>query len=411
MYRKLFLFAVPFLVLAADRPDPQVHLVEEIVAKVNGEIITRSELDKRREYLTEEIKQQKGLTGDALQKAVNDEAASALRDQIDQLLLVQKGKELNINVDTDVNRRIAQIQSDSKISDPEKFHEWLQEQLGGISFEDFKLQTKNKFLTDRVISEEVYRNITIPRADLEKYYNDHKSEFIREEMVALREILVSVGDGSPEKVAAAEKKAKGLVDRVRKGEAKFADLAREYSDAATATSDGELGAFKRGDLATEIDDIVFKQNKGYVTDPIRRPAGFEIYRIEEHYAAGQATFDEVQNEVNTRLMEPVVRPKLREYLTQLRVNAFLQIKDGFADSGAAPGKDTSWQDATQLKPETTTKEAVAAHGHKKFLHVIPYGHVGEKDTSPAAPPTVTPVPTTPVPVTPQPVPTAPVTPQ
>src|SRR5580692_5464860 len=111
MYRNLllaFLFGAPVLVLAADRPDPQVHLVEEIVAKVNGEIITRSELDKRREYLTEEIKQQKGLTGDALQKAVNDEAASALRDQIDQLLLVQKGKELNINVDTDVNRRIAQ---------------------------------------------------------------------------------------------------------------------------------------------------------------------------------------------------------------------------------------------------------------------------------------------------------------
>src|SRR5580700_4753402 len=237
MYRKLFIFAVPFLVLAADRPDPQVHLVEEIVAKVNGEIITRSELDKRREYLTEEIKQQKGLTGDALQKAVNDEAASALRDQIDQLLLVQKGKELNINVDADVNRRIAEIQSESKISDPEKFHEWLQEQLpGGESFEDFKLQTKNQFMTQRVISEEVYRNITIPKVDVEKYYNEHKAEFVREEVVSLREILVSSGDGSPAKVAAAEAKAKSLVDRARKGEAKFNDLARQYSDAATATS-------------------------------------------------------------------------------------------------------------------------------------------------------------------------------
>ena len=379
---------------AADRPEPQARLVEEIVAKVNGEIITRGELEKQRVAIEAELQQQ-GLIGTALQDAAGKKAADGLRDQIDQLLLVQKGKELNINVDSDVNRRIAEIQSQQKISDPEKFQEFIREQTGE-PFEDFKLLMKNQLTTQRVISEEVYRNVTIPRTEIEKYYNEHKPEFIRQEMVGLREILVSVGDGSPDKVSAAEKKAKGLADRARKGE-KFAELARQYSDAPTATSDGDLGAFKRGDLAKDVEDMVFKpNNKGSITDPIRRPAGFEILRVEEHYAAGQASLEEVQAEINSKLMEPRVQPKLREYLTQLRQNAFLQIKPGFADSGAAPGKDTSWQDPAQLKPETTTKEAVAAHGHKKLLHVIPYGHAGKvKDTSPAAPPTVTPVPQTP----------------
>ncbi len=403
LFPAAMMLMAPGPIAAADRPDPEVHVVEEIVAKVNGEIITRGELAKQRETI-EAALQQDGVTGAALEAAATQRASDALRDEIDTLLLVQKGKELNINVDADVNRRIAEIQSDSKISDPEKFHEWLQEQLHGESFEDFKLQTKNQFLTQRVISEEIYRNITIPQADIRKYYEAHKSEFIRQEMVSLREILISVGDGTPEKTAAAEKKAKGLVERLRKGDAKFVDLARQYSDAATATSDGDLGSFKRGDLAKEIDDVVFKQNnKGYVTDPIRRPAGFEIYRVEEHYAAGQASLEEVENDVANKLMEPLVKPKLRVYLTQLRQNAFLQIKPGFVDSSAAPGKDTSWQDAAQLKPETTTKEAVVAQGHKKFLRVIPYGHVGQaKETSPAAPPTVTPVPAAPaVPVAPQ----------
>ena len=385
----------------ADRQmDPQIRTVEEIVAKVNGEIITRGELTKQRLAIEAELQQQ-GLLGIALQQAADRRAADALRDQIDQLLLVQKGKELNINVDADVNRRIAEIQSQSKVADPEKFHEWLQQQTGE-PFEDFKLLMKNQLLTQRVISEEVYRNIVIPKADVEKYYNEHKGDFIRQEMVQLREVLVAVTDPSPETVAAAEKKAKGLVDRARKGEAKFPDLARQYSDAPTATSDGELGAFKRGDLAKEIDDIVFKQPKGYVTDPIRRPAGFEIYRVDEHYAAGQASLTEVESEINAKLVEPRVGTKVRDFLTTLRANAFLQIKAGYVDSGAAAGKDTSWQDPASLKPETTTKETVAAHGHKKFLHVIPYGHVGEaKDTSPAPPPAVTPVPQTPVPVTPQ----------
>jgi parvulin-like peptidyl-prolyl isomerase len=388
------ILAASSLVMAADRPEPQVQVVEEIVAKVNSEIITRGELTKQREALTAEL-EQKGVIGPDLTAQVNAKAADSLRDQIDQLLLVQKGKELNINVDADVNKRIAEIQSQSKVSDPDQFHEWIRQQTGE-SFEDFKLQMKNQLLTQRVIGEEVYRNVNIPKSDLQKYYDEHKSEFIREEMVTLREILVSVGDGTPQKVTAAEAKAKGLVTRARGGD-KFTDLARQFSDAPTAVNDGELGSFKRGDLRKEIDDVVFKQNKGYVTDPIRTPSGFEILRVEEHYAAGQASFDEVQGQISNKLAESRVQPKVRDYLTQLRQAAFLQIKPGFVDSGAASGKDTSWKDTAQLKPETTTKEAVAANRHKKLLHVIPYGHVEKsKDQSPAPPPTVTPVPSEPV---------------
>ncbi len=380
--------------IAADRPAPEVHLVEEIVAKVNGDIITRGELTKERALIQAELSQQ-GLTGPALETGVDKRAADALRDQIDQLLLVQKGKELNINVEADVNRKVAEVQSQSKISDPEQFHQWLQQQ-SGETFEDFKDQLKKQLLTQRVIGEEVYRNVIIPKADIEKYYNEHKKDFVRQEMISLREILVSTGDNSPDKVVAAEKKAKGLVDRARKGE-KFTDLARQYSDAPTATADGDLGSFKPGDLRKEIEDVVFKQAKGYISDPVRTPNGFEILRVEEHFAAGQASLDDVSGQISNILSEPKVGPKVRVLLTQLREKAFLEIKPGFLDSGAAPGKDTTLvQDAIQLKPATTTKEAVAANRRKKFLKVIPYGPKGAPSPDDAAPPTTTPVSNTPV---------------
>jgi parvulin-like peptidyl-prolyl isomerase len=387
-------FAVS-LVRAAERtPDTPPVVVEEIVAKVNGDIITRGELEQQREMLRAKLEQQ-GVIGDQLNQEVNKEAADGLREKIDSLLLVQKGKELNINVDADVNRRIAGIQSESKIADPEKFHEWIHQQTGQ-TFEDLKQQYHDGILTQRVIGEEVYRNVVIPRPELEDYYNKHKAEFVRQEIVSLRDILVSTGDNSPAKVAAAEKKAKDLVDRARKGGEKFSDLARQYSDGPTAAQDGELGSFKRGELAAAIENVVFKQNKGYVTDPIRTPAGFEIIRVEEHYQAGQETFDEAQQEIQSKLAEQRVAPKVREYLTQLRQNAFLEIKPGFVDSGAAPGKDTSWRDALQLKPETTTKAAVENQRRfKKFMHVVPYGRTGVKDTS-ATTPTTAPVPQTPV---------------
>jgi peptidyl-prolyl cis-trans isomerase SurA len=376
---------------AADRPDPNVVVVEEIVAKVNSDIITRGELNRLRGELAADA-QQSGLGGQALQDAVDKRAADLLRDQIDQLLLAQKGKELNINVDTEINRRIADIQSQSKIADPEQFHTWLREQ-SGTSYEDFRDQLKKQFLTQRVLSEEVWRNINIPRAEAEKYYEEHKKDFVRDDIVLLRDILVSTGDNSTAKVADAEKKAKALVDRARKGE-KFGDLARQNSDGPTALQDGELGSFKKGQLRKEIEDVVFSHEKGYVSDPIKTPAGFEIYRIDEKYTAGQASLDEVINEVNGILAEPRGAPKVREYLTKLRQNAYIQIKNGYVDSGAAPGKDISWKDPAQLRPETTTKEAVALTRRKKLLGVLPIGKAQSLDT-PATPAT-TPVPNDPI---------------
>ena len=388
------LFSFQITLAAADRPDPQTRIIEEIVAKVNGKIVTRGDLEKQRERIQLEL-EKNGLTGPALQDALNHEYANALEEQIDQLLLVAKGDELSINVDADVTKRIAAIQKDSGIADQDKFHDWIREN-SGESFEDLKQAFKNQYMTQRVISEEVYRNIVIPKADIQKYYDAHKTEFVRKESVTLREIFISC-DNTPAKIAAAEKKAKDIVDRLHKGE-KFPDMVRQYSEnAETVKDEGILGSFTRGQLAKPIEDVVFKQSRNYVTDPIRTGTGFEILKVEDHTPDGQATLDEVEGQINNILSEPLVNTKLRAYLTGLRQNAFLQIKPGYVDTGAAPGKDTSWKDPAQLKAQTTTKEAVANQRHmKKFLKVIPYGMTGVKDTDDAAPPEEAPIPQTPV---------------
>jgi peptidyl-prolyl cis-trans isomerase SurA len=341
-----------------------VKVVEEIVAKVNGDIITLTDLERSRQQ-TENDLRQKGVVGPAHEKALKEGERDSLRNQIDQLLLVQKGKDLNINVDAEVTKQIGKMQLESKITDPDKFHDFIREQTG-MTFEDFRAQIKNSILTQRVIGQEVASRLNIPHSEVEKYYEEHKKEFVREEQVFLREILISTEGKTPDQVVAAEKKAKELVARARKGE-KFGEMARQYSDAQTAQNYGELPAYKRGQLRKEIEDIVFKQPKGYVTDPVRMTNGFEILKVEERYEAGQAPLTEVESEITERLYMPRMEPKVREFLTKLREDAFLEIRTGYEDSGAAPGKDTAWKDPAQLKPETTTKEEVAARKHRKRL--------------------------------------------
>lgn len=368
---------------AADVSSTNIRVIEEIVAKVNGDIITRGELEQQRRAIEADIKQQQpNLTGDALAAAVREKQSEALRDKIDQSLLVQRAKELNIKVDADVTRRIAQIQQDSKVVDIDKFHEWVHQQ-SGVPFEDFKSEMTNQMLTQRVIGQEVASKVNVAKSEVSDYYNKHKGEFVREETVFLREITIKPKENTPAAWAAAEKKAKDIQTRARKGE-KFADLARQYSDADTAKQDGELGKFKRGDLKPKIEGTVFKQNKGYVTDLIKTEGGYEILKVDEKFAAGQASLEDVEPEIMEKLYTPRMQPQLRAYLTKLRENAFIEIRGGFVDSGAAPGKDTSWKDPAQLKPETTTKEEVASRKKKRFLGVIPR-HSSDVSSSKSAP--------------------------
>src|ERR1017187_7895975 len=372
MFRRFVVLILASLAVgfAADN----VKVVEEIAAKVNGDIITRGELARKRVEIEAEAKRQ-GLSGPRLQQAVDEYTANALRDEIDTLLLVQKGKDLNISVDADVTRRLAEIQVQQKISDPDKFQAFIRENTG-MSYEDFKLQMKNQMLTQRVIGSEGARTVHLPEAEAQKFYEEHKSEYMRKEsQVFLSQIVISTEGKTPEQVAVAEKKAKDLAARAQKGE-KFNELARDNSeDVETAKNGGQIGPMSKGLMDKPIEDLVFAQKKGFVSEVIRRPASFLILKVDERFEAGQATYEEVKNELQDRLTQPKMEGKVRIFLTGLREDAFLEIKEGYIDSGAAPAKDTRWKDVAQLKPQTTTKEEVAARVKRHLLWVIPAGTV------------------------------------
>jgi peptidyl-prolyl cis-trans isomerase SurA len=356
-------------VWAADNRAPNFSVVDEIVAKVNGDIVTKSELEKNSREVMGALQQQ-GLKGNDLQQAASAREKDVLRDRIDQLLLVQRAKDLNINVDTEVSKYMADLQRQEKIADPDKFHELVRQQ-SGMPFEDFRQDVKNNMLTRNVIGQEVARKINVSHDEIAAYYNAHKTEFVREEKVFLREILVSTDGKDAAATTAAEKKSTDLYNRASKGE-RFADLARDNSDAATAAQGGDLGGYTKGYMPANLENIVWTMKPGEVTKPIKTEHGFLILKVEDHTKAGQASLADVEDEIREKLYSPRMQPKIREYLTELRKSAFLEIKPGFVDSGAAPGMDTKWKDPAQLKPETVTKaEVIEKTRHKRLLWLVP----------------------------------------
>jgi peptidyl-prolyl cis-trans isomerase SurA len=341
-----------------------VVIVDEIVARVNGDIVSQDELERLTRELAQELKAHQEV-GQQFEQDFQKRQKDILRDRIDELLLIQKGKELNINVDSEVTKYIAGLQRQAKITDPDKFHEYVRQQAG-MSYEDFLAENRNQYLTREVIGQEVARHISITNQEIQNYYDKHKADFVRDEKIFLSEILISIQGKDPSGLAAAEKKAKQVAAEAAKGQ-RFSDLARDNSDAATAKQGGELGGYKKGELLKPLEDAVWNLPKGAVTQPIRIPTGFEILKVDDHTKAGLAPLADVRSEIENVLYGPRMQPKVREYLTQLRRTAFLQIKPGYLDTGAAPGQNTAWQDPAQLKPETVTKAEVQEKVRRKRL--------------------------------------------
>jgi parvulin-like peptidyl-prolyl isomerase len=355
---------LPALLLVAIAPAADVRVLEQIVAKVNGDIITTNDLARYRKDLESDLRQ-RGLTGDALKKELAARDGDILRDRIDTLLEIQRAKEMGINVDSDVTKQLAELQRRAKIADQDQFHEAIRKELG-MPFEDYRQQVLDGMLTQRLKEQEVYSKLVAPREELQKYYDGHLSEFIRQNRIFLSEILISTADKDAKEMPALEKKAKGLVERARNGE-RFSDLARDNSDHDSAANGGQLGAIAVDQLDPKIAGLTANQEKGYITDAIRIPDGWLILRVDDRQKAGQASFEEVQGDIVNVLLEPRADAATRVYLTELRKNAFLQIREGYVDTGAAPGLRTEWMNPTQLKPETVAKEEVANRVHRKRL--------------------------------------------
>jgi peptidyl-prolyl cis-trans isomerase SurA len=308
------------------------RVVEEIIVRVNNEIITRTDLERSRATLQEEARQDcANCRPEQVQLVLADKEKNLLRDLIDQSLLVQRAKDMGISVDTDVVRRLDQIRQQNHIESMEDLEKKVNE--SGTNFEDFKNNIRNQLLTQEVIRREVGSRIIIDHEEIQKYYDAHKQEFQRPEQVYLREIFVSTDGKNDPEIPELEKKAQKLVERVKNGE-DFGELAKRYSDGTTAKSGGELGVFERGQLAKDIEDKVFKLNKGQMTEVIRTKTGFLFLRVEQRFEAGLQPLEKVENEIMNRLYSQKMEPALRKYLRTLREESYVVVKPGYVDSAA-----------------------------------------------------------------------------
>jgi len=333
--------------------------IEEIIARVNNEIITLTEYQKARETAADEAKQecQGRCTAEQLQADIEERQKNTLRDLIDQSLLVQRAKDMGISVKPDVIKQLDQIRTQNKLESIDALEKAVTSE--GMNWEDFQSNIENHLLTQKVIGSEVGSHISITDDEVSKYYEAHKTEFVRPEQVALREIQVNTQGKSADELPALKKKAETALKRVQDGE-DFGEIAKRYSDSTTKDQGGYLGMYKRGELAKELEDKVFAMKRNQLTEVLETKQGYLVLQVLEHYDEGQQSLEKVRNEINERLYSGRMEPALRAYLKTLREQSYVIIKPGYQDIA---GEGSSEIQEVSATPEVSKQKK----GHKRFL--------------------------------------------
>jgi peptidyl-prolyl cis-trans isomerase SurA len=325
--------------------------VEDIIARVNDQIITKSDYDRAMTELDSE-----GRDHQETMQQLSAAHKDLLRNLIDQQLWLSKGKELGITGETELIKRLDEIRKQYNLSSIDDLEKAAKEQ--GVSFEDWKANIRNGIVTQEVMRQEVGEHLQMTPGEVERYYDQHKQDYVQPESERLSEILISAPAEDSAKVAAAKAKADDIETRLHAG-GDFAQLARSFSDGSTAAAGGDLGQYKKnqGQLPKVLEDKTFALSTGQYTDPILTRQGYIILKVMQHTPGGPRPFKDVQEDVEEAYYMSKMEPAIREYLNTMRDSAFIYIKPGYADSAATPAELHSSISFSAYVPPAPKKKA------------------------------------------------------
>jgi len=308
---------------------------EEIVARVNNDVITLSAYQKSEQQLRDEVTRDcVDCPPEKIDAQFKDQQKDLLRGLIDQSLMVQRAKDMGVNVESDLAKRLDEVRKQNGLATLDDLQKGVAD--SGLSWEDYKTTIRNGLLQKEVVRREVGAHIEISREEVQQYYQAHPNEFTLPERVTLSEISLSTEGKKPEEFAAVRSKVEGLRTSVLNGD-NFNQVASFYSEGSTAKAGGGLGSFKKGELAPQIEAIVFQLSKGQITEVIQTRAGFEFFKVEDHLPAGLQPLERVEPDIRNIIHAQKIQPLIRDYLAELREQSNIIVKPGYNDSALLSG--------------------------------------------------------------------------
>jgi peptidyl-prolyl cis-trans isomerase SurA len=294
----------------------EAKIVDRIVAQVNDEIITLSELNRKMAEVRQSLEAK--YAGDQLTQMLQQAEKQALESLIEEKLLYQKAMELgyNANVDAQVSAYVQRIMKENNIKDTDELESALAQQ--GTNLKDFRDDIRRQVMRSDLVNDFVGSRITLLTPEIEKYYRDHPADFTTPEEVTLSEIIVTGEENDKE----SENRANDLYSRLQQGES-FSALASQYSKGPTANKSGNIGAYLISKLNPETVKAIANLKEGEVSKPQKIKEGYVMYHIDGRKYAVLRALDEVKDEIRNLLFQQKLAPEYQRFISQLKEDAYI----------------------------------------------------------------------------------------
>ncbi|HLY63662.1 MAG TPA: peptidylprolyl isomerase [Terriglobia bacterium] len=335
----IFLTAAVILAILALPVLSAGRVVERIIARVNNEIVTERQFAQKQAELRAQLA--KEYSGADLEAQYKEQSKNLLRDLIDQDLMVQRAKDLDIKVEPEVVKHLDEIRRQGHFATQEDLQAEVEKQ--GMVWEDFEDNIRRDALMREVIGGEVGRHITISDQEKRKYYEAHKQDFTFSDGVHLGEILVSTESRKPEE---AKKRAEDALAELKAG-SRWDVVAKKYSDHQSVNEGGDIGFFEAGTLNTSLAPAIAKLEDNDFSDLIQTKYGYMILKVYERRKQGIAKYEDVEMKISDLLYSQQMEPALREYLRTLRKESYIYLASGYIDTGAERSTQAALSDGTQ----------------------------------------------------------------
>lgn len=290
------------------------EVVNEIVAVVNDEVITKQDLDKF--FLPLKLQLKSRYSGKELEENLKKAKDNLLNKMVQDKLLLEEAKKNNLTVSEErVERKLGSIRQNFPTN--EEFKKYLER--SGMKVSDLKERYRQQFLIDKLVSKKIKSDITVNPNELLQYYKKNKNKFKRPKRVKVRQIFI------PKEVKNASEEINNI-KKLLNERASFKQVAKEHSKGANAKDGGLLGVREQGELIHEIDKVIFGLKEGEISDVVETDMGYHIFKVEKKYPASAREFKEVRTKMKNILFQKKAKEKFQEYLQKLREDAYVSIK-------------------------------------------------------------------------------------
>ncbi len=303
------------------------EILERVIVKVNGEIFTKTDLENRQVAALREQRNSQQMSDADLKKRVDAITPQLLVDAVDEMLLIQRARELNYRLaDDQFNEILTKLKADNHIETEEQFQAALKQE--GLTLPELRKQIERNMMVQRVEQNEVFSHISVSSDEARKYYDDHRDEFTSAPSVTLREILVKVPtDGKNINVGADEEakaKAESIRERAVKGES-FEKLA-QMSDSPSKANGGLIGPINRSDLDPSFAKTLATMKVGDISPVLRTAAGYDIVKLEASTETKVLPFEQAREQIANKVYQTKQRVEFENYIRKLRTAAIIDWK-------------------------------------------------------------------------------------